>query len=159
MWIPVAVALCAAACSSKPDEALRLSLATFFQDVRTIDDPLSKSAALNDPDDPGRARDYFNAHERLRNQMVDPASKAVILAAFLSKEPTSLRPLKTEKAGEDMNVTVALGPTDDVVAVMVCRKVEGAWKIVDFDGAWTKHKTERGIDTETPDADKTGESD
>ncbi len=141
------VALAAIGCTPKVDESYREALAAFYEDVKLVDDPLYKDAALKEDEEPQRAKDYFDAHERLRNAFEDPRAKAVVLAAFLSIEPTSLRPLTATATADGAEVVVALGPTDDRTATFLLKRAETAWKIVDFNGVWKRRRAEMGEDT------------
>lgn len=136
------LALAAIGCAPKVDESCNQALAAFYEDLKLVDDPLYKGAALKEDEEPQRAKDYFDAHERLRNAFDDPKAKAAVLAAFLSLEPTSLRPLKATPTPDGAEVLVALGPTDDRTATILMKKTETAWKILDFNGVWKKRQAE-----------------
>ncbi|MCL4233520.1 MAG: hypothetical protein KJ042_03265 [Deltaproteobacteria bacterium] len=140
----------AAACTAKVDESYKAALATFYEDVKLVDDPLFKQAALKEDEEPQRAKDYFDAHERLRNAFDDPKAKAAVLAAFLALEPTSLRPIKATATPDGAEVVVALGPTDDRTAVFALKKVDTGWKILDFNGVWKKRQAELGTPIPEP---------
>ncbi len=140
-------------CTAKVDESYKDALAAFYADVKIVDDPLYKDAAQKEDEEPQRAKDYFDAHERLRNAFDDPKAKAAVLAAFLSLEPTSLRPLKATTTESGVEIVVALGPTDDRTATFSLKKVEAGWKILDFNGVWKKRQAEIGTPIPEPGAD------
>ena len=135
------IAITLASCHNARNQAAGGLLAEFYTDVKIIDDPMYKQAALNEDSEPGKANDYFNAHQKLRDMMTDQERKAVVIAAFLSKQPTALRPLQFAMTNDLLQVTCALGPTDEKKGVFSLKKSGEAWKIEDFEGAWVKRKT------------------
>ncbi len=120
--------------SKTETDAVAARLADFYRFLKVIEDPLYKEAALKEDAEPGKAREYFDAHEKLREMMADPEQKPVILAAFLQNDPTDARPIGFELQGDALTVTLALGPTDQKTGRMLLRKKAEAWLIEDFDG-------------------------
>jgi hypothetical protein len=132
-----------AGCHGADRDSAKSLLAEFYSAVTTIEDPLFKNAALNEDAEPDKAKDYFNAHEKLREQVAEAESKAVILAAYLIKQPTALRPLTFKNEKDRMIVTCALGPTDEKKGDFTLVKKDNRWVIGDFDGAWARRLAEK----------------
>ncbi|MCZ7582120.1 MAG: hypothetical protein M5R36_01630 [Deltaproteobacteria bacterium] len=131
----LAAALVAAGCGSKKERAeTEAMLASFWNGVTVINDPVRKTALLRDDEEPERTKDFLAAHEALRGMMDDPGAKAHIVAAFLAREPTALRVVEVEEQDDERRVTCALDPAGNKTGVFVLRRREEGWKIADFDG-------------------------
>jgi hypothetical protein len=146
--IILAAAIFMTGCHNAGEEQVKTLLGDFYASVKIIEDPLYKNAALNEDAEPDKAKDYFEAHERLRGMMVDQDRKAVVLAAFLTSSPTALRPLSFKSDKEVMEAVCALGPTDEKKGTFAMRKSAEKWLIEDFNGEYAKHRALKGASDE-----------
>jgi len=129
--------------ADKEIEVVKERISGFWKSLQITQDEIYKAAILNEESEPDKARDYFNAHDTLRNIIYDSDAKSLILAVILEKEPTAFRPMPFEIKADKFDITIALGPTDEKTGVLCLKKKVDQWFIYDFDGIWQEYKKKR----------------
>jgi hypothetical protein len=132
--------------ADKEIEVINARISEFWKSLQITQDEIYKMAIVNEESEPDKARDYFNAHDNLRNMFFNSDAKSLILAVILEKEPTSFRPMPFEITTDQFDITIALGPTDEKTGVLCMKKKDKQWVIYDFDGIWQEFEKKKAQD-------------